>query len=118
MATKTTLVLLLGSSGTGSGTLQNRYCGGFLNPSNGLTVNAPVRDCTQPVSFPGFMMNSISQQHLAKKTRLSMAILSIQFEASFVTDATTDGNAATGTNGNAGLCLTWTQEPCATSRGG
>ena len=47
-----------------------------------------------------------------------MAILSIQFEASFVTDATTDGNAATGTNGNAGLCLTWTQEPCATNRGG
>ena len=68
MATKTTLVyLLLGSSGTGSGTLQNRYCGGFLNPSNGLTVNAPVRDCTQPVSFPGFMMNSVSQQHFAKK---------------------------------------------------
>ena len=68
MATKTTLVnVLLGSSGTGSGTLQNRYCGGFLNPSNGLTVNAPVRDCTQPVSFPGFMMNSVSQQHFAKK---------------------------------------------------
>ena len=59
MATKTTLVnLLLGSSGTGSGTLQNRYCGGFLNPSNGLTVNAPVRDCTQPVSFRGFMMTN------------------------------------------------------------
>ena len=67
MATKTTLVhVLLGSSGTGSGTLQNRYCGGFLNPSNGLTVNAPVRDCTQPVCFPGFMMNSVSQQHFAK----------------------------------------------------
>ena len=72
------------TSGTGSGTLQNRYCGGFLSATAGAIGNDVVRDCTGP------------------------------FEASFVTDDATDGTATTLANGNAGLCLTFAQEPCNT----
>ena len=40
------------------------------------------------------------------------------FEASFVTDALSDGTTTTIANGNAGLCLEYTQEPCANARAG
>ena len=102
------MAFVLGSSSTGGGSLQNRYCGGFLTDgqvslrilskkSQGLFCNGskiiiciqqgaaasnPIRDCTPP------------------------------FEVSIVTDATTDGTAATVANMNRGICLDYHQEPC------
>ena len=42
---------LKGSSGTGRGSLHNRYCGGFLSTLHEGTLNDQVRDCTLPVSL-------------------------------------------------------------------
>jgi len=81
-------IMIEGSSGTGRGSLHNRYCGGFLSTLHEGTLNDQVRDCTLP------------------------------FEVSFVTDATTDKTAATTAKDNAGFCLTWAQEPCAANRAG
>jgi len=75
-------VVIDGSSSTGGGSLQNRYCGGFLTDGQGAAASNPIRDCTPP------------------------------FEVSIVTDATTDGTAATVANMNRGICLDYHQEPC------
>jgi hypothetical protein len=71
--------------------LTNKYCGSILNPTVGATVNVPICDCTAP------------------------------FQVSIVTDAMTDpkdaATAPDATTANLqqsrGVCLDYTQIPCA-----
>merc|ERR1711971_1377370 len=71
-----------GSSQSGIGGSNSVYCGGFLNDFPAATTDAKIRDCTTP------------------------------FEVSVVTDATADAIVTTIANGDVGVCLEYTQEPC------
>ena len=71
------------NQGGGEQMLEDRYCGGILNNFAEGTVDAKIKDCTAP------------------------------FEVGVITDATTDGTAATTASHNSGVCLEYTQEPCA-----
>ena len=73
------------SSVTGGGSLQNRYCGGYLNEGGNIiaiAASVPIRDCTLP------------------------------FEATFRTDATVDDPATGIANNNRGVCIDYHLEPC------
>ena len=81
-------ITIEGSSQTGFGNLQSRYCGGFLNNIDTLLGGAKIKDCTSP------------------------------FEVSVTTDATTDATPTTIAAGEKGVCLEYTQEPCAAGNPG
>jgi len=77
-----------GSSQSGVGNANSIYCGGFLNDFPAATTDAKIKDCTSP------------------------------FEVSVVTDASQDAIASTIASSNKGVCLEWTQEPCAAGHSG
>ena len=79
---KNIFLKILASSHTGCGNLKSVYCGGIFNDFTSATIDTLVTDCTAP------------------------------FEVSIVTDATTDGTAATIAGSIRGVCLEYTQIPC------
>lgn len=76
------------SSQSGFGNTNSVYCGGFLNDIDAATTDAKIKDCTSP------------------------------FAVSVVTDGTTDAVPAMLANSNKGVCLEYTQEPCAAGNPG
>ena len=68
--------------------LEDRYCGGIFSNVGESEGDTKIKDCTAP------------------------------FEVGVITDATTDGMAATTASHNSGVCLEYTQEPCATPNQG
>ena len=81
-------ITIEGSSQSGFGNLNDKYCGGILNTIDENLVDAKIRDCTAP------------------------------FEVGVVTDNIVDASAASIANGITGVCLTWTQEPCSAGNQG
>ena len=84
-------VFIEGSNQAGTGNLIDRYCGGMLNNWGDDNVNdAKIKDCTAP------------------------------FEVGIVTDATMDTTAlnAAKIGYGSGVCLEYTQEPCAAGNQG
>ena len=68
--------------------LEDRYCGGIFSNVGESEGDTKIKDCTAP------------------------------FEVGVITDATTDGMPATTASHNSGVCLEYTQEPCATPNQG
>lgn len=67
----------------GSNNGRNIFCGGILSDTNAALANCPIQDCTQPFQVGVF-------------TNAAIAI----------------ANGVTVMNGNRGVCLEYTQQPC------